>query len=89
MRSKAVLAFRGLLEAGEARERALATGTDALLQDLRARKIKSKSSTNANTNSEKSGHDPTFVKDVEVSKSYWLNHSLSYMIDVKLICIYT
>lgn len=64
MRSHAVRAFRGLLGAEEARERALVTGTDALLQDLRSRKNKK---SNGNSNIKNSGRDLAFVKDVEVS----------------------
>lgn len=69
VRSHAITAFRGLLEAEEARERALATGTDALLQDLRSRKSKK---SNGNSNNKNSGHDLTFVKDVEVSNEILL-----------------
>lgn len=52
VRSNAIRALRLLLEAREAKERALETGMDALLQDLRSR----------------SSHDSSIVEGVEVRR---------------------
>lgn len=53
MRYHAIRALRLLLEAREARERALATGMDAVLQDLRSRMAGS-------------SDDSAFARDIEV-----------------------
>lgn len=55
MRSHAIRGLRLLLEAREARERALATGMDAVLQDLRSRTA--------------GPDDSAFAQDIEVTSN--------------------